>query len=89
MQNSAVSFSICIDKKFDKVEQLTERLAEHFEIELKENLELLTIKGYDADALAKVFKREDVLLEQKSKDVYHLLYVPEKKHQEMSRKMLS
>lgn len=85
MQNSAVSFSICIDKKFDKVEKLVERLSDSFNIEMRDNLEMLTVKGYDQGALDKIYKRKEVLLEQKSKDVYHLLYVPEKIHQKLSK----
>ncbi|MEO9967550.1 MAG: aspartate kinase [Reichenbachiella sp.] len=84
MQNSAVSFSICIDKKFDKVEKLVERLSESFHIEMRDNLEMLTVKGYDQSALDKIYERKEVLLEQKSQDVYHLLYVPEKKHRDLS-----
>ncbi|MEO9805836.1 MAG: aspartate kinase [Reichenbachiella sp.] len=83
MQNSAVSFSICIDKKFDKVEKLVARLSDSFNIEMRDNLEMLTVKGYDQVALDKIYTRKEVLLEQKSKDVYHLLYVPEKKHQRL------
>lgn len=85
MQNSATSFSICIDKKFDKVEQLVERLSDTFDIEMRDKLEMLTVKGYDQEALDKIYDRKEVLLEQKSKDVYHLLYVPEKKHKELSK----
>jgi aspartate kinase len=87
MQNSAVSFAICVDKKFDKVEKLVDKLSNTFNISVRENLELLTIKGYDQDALDKVYKREEVLLEQKSKDVYHLLYVPETKHKKLSKSL--
>lgn len=85
MQTSAVSFSVCIDKKFDKVEKLMERLKGAFDIELRQNLEMLTIKGYDQDALDKVYERTEILLEQKSKDVYHILYAPEKKHKLLSQ----
>ncbi|PIB36552.1 hypothetical protein BFP72_14655 [Reichenbachiella sp. 5M10] len=84
MQNSAVSFAICIDKKFDKVEKLIERLKGDFEIEMRENLELLTVIGYDDLALSQIYHRSDVILEQKTKKVYHLLYVPEKIHKELS-----
>ncbi|MGL1886690.1 MAG: aspartate kinase [Reichenbachiella sp.] len=84
MQNSATSFSICIDKKFDKVETLVERLKDDFEIEVRENLELLTVIGYDDKAMEEIYDRSDIILEQKTKKVYHLLYVPEKKHKELS-----
>lgn len=84
MQNSATSFSICIDKKFDKVEKLVERLKNDFTIDVRENLELLTVIGYDDKAMTDIYDRSDIILEQKTKQVYHLLYVPEKKHKELS-----
>ncbi|UXP32964.1 aspartate kinase [Reichenbachiella agarivorans] len=84
MQNSAVSFSICIDKKFDKVENLVEILKNDFEIELRDNLELLTIIGYDDAAMKTLYHRDEIILEQKTKKVYHMLYVPEKIHKELS-----
>ncbi len=85
MQTSAVSFAICIDKKFDKVEKLVERLKESFEISVRENLELLTVIAYDQAALDTIYERSEVILEQKTQNVYHLLYVPEKKHIELTK----
>jgi len=84
MQNSATSFSICIDKKFDKVEKLVERLKNDFTIDVREKLELLTVIGYDDQAMNDIYERSDIILEQKSKKVYHLLYVPEKRHKALS-----
>ena len=84
MQTSAVSFQICIDKKFDKVEKLVEQLEGEFEIEVREGLELLTVIAYDDAALAQIYPREEIILEQKGQSVYHLLYVPEKKHIKMT-----
>ncbi|WP_109832232.1 aspartate kinase [Reichenbachiella versicolor] len=80
MQTSAVSFQICIDKKFDKVEKLVQMLEGEFEIDVREGLELLTVIAHNAEALSQIYQREEVILEQKSEAVYHLLYVPEKKH---------
>jgi aspartate kinase len=89
MQNSAVSFAICIDKKFDKVERLIENLKDEFDIEVREGLELLTIIGYDDAALGSIYHRNEVLLKQKTKKVFHLLYVPEKKHIELTAQKAS
>ncbi|MFY0627982.1 MAG: aspartate kinase [Reichenbachiella sp.] len=85
MQTSAVSFAVCIDKKFDKVEKLVERLKDNFEIVIHENLELLTVIGYDDEAMQQIYERSKVVLEQKTQQVYHLLYYPEKKHIELTK----
>lgn len=85
MQTSAVSFAICIDKKFDKVEKLVKALQDSFEIVVRENLELLTVIGHDQAALDMIYTRTEVILEQKTQQVYHLLYRPEKKHIELTK----
>ena len=74
MQNSAISFSICIDKKFDKVERLKKNLEEHFDIGYHENLELITIKNYDEHSFDKIGPGINVLMEQKTKNNWYLLH---------------
>jgi len=74
MENSAVSFSICVDTKFDKVDQLMENLSTQFKIAYNKNLELFTIKNYDEKSLLKMDRSKIILLEQKSRKDIHVLY---------------
>lgn len=76
MQNSAVSFSICIDKKFDKVDKLLDRLNSKFDITHHEGLELFTIKNFDKISLEKIDLIENILLEQRTTQDVHVLYRP-------------
>jgi aspartate kinase len=66
MQNSAITFSVCIDHDENKIQQLIEHLQEHFSISIKHDLYLITIKNYNQEALEQ-YKPEGVIaLEQKT-----------------------
>ncbi|MFY0655084.1 MAG: aspartate kinase [Cyclobacteriaceae bacterium] len=74
MENSAVSFSICIDEKFNNVSDLHDALKDSFEIYYNSNLELFTIKNYDSESLNAIDRTRKILLEQKSRSTIHVLY---------------
>ena len=67
MQNSAISFSVCVDEHPYKIEQLMARLEDHFSIFRNNNLSLITIKNYDQQTMADVIEDQEVLLEQRSR----------------------
>ena len=47
MQNSAISFSFCIDFRESKVTKLIEKLQRNFEVYYNTGLTLITVKNYD------------------------------------------
>ena len=67
MQNSALSFSVCIDNDKFKIPQLLEELQKHFKVRYNENLELVTIRHYDQSTIDRVTEKKFILLEQKSR----------------------
>lgn len=73
MQNSAISFSFCIDFRENKVMALIEKLQEHFEVYYNTNLTLITIKNYDEKSFDTYRKREGVILEQSSRSTLQVL----------------
>ncbi|CAN5405487.1 aspartate kinase [soil metagenome] len=73
MQNSAISFSFCIDYREDKVAKLIDLLAKHFEVYYNTGLTLITIKNYDAASAEKYRKMPGVLLEQLSRSTLQVL----------------
>jgi aspartate kinase len=73
MQNSAISFSFCIDFREDKVLKLIEQLARHFEVYYNTGLTLITIKNYDAALSARYRNKPGVLLEQSSRSTLQVL----------------
>lgn len=73
MQNSAISFSFCIDFRESKLHELVHRLQEFFEVYYNTGLTLITIKNYDAAAFETYRKRPGVILEQSSRSTLQVL----------------
>jgi aspartate kinase len=74
IQSSAISVSVCFDQDKLKIDQLHSGLAEHFTMHYNLDLELITIKNYDEEAIRKYMpKNRKILLEQKTRDNYRFL----------------
>ena len=73
MQNSAISFSFCIDFREDKVLKLVERLARQFEVYYNTGLTLITVKNYDSSSFEEYRNKEGVILEQSSRSTLQVL----------------
>ena len=68
MQNSAVSFSICIDNDKYKVPKFIKDLSKNFSVFYNTSLTLYTIRHYTDDSIKFITKDNKVLLEQKSRN---------------------
>ena len=73
MQNSAVSFSICVDADPHRIEQLRALLKEGYEVRYNEDLELLTMRHYEENVVSKLVKGKEVLMEQRSRQTIRLV----------------
>lgn len=73
MQNSAISFSVCIDYNAFKIERLIDVLHDDFSILYNTGLQLVTIKNYTEEALTKYRPKGTHLLEQVSRSNYRVL----------------
>lgn len=73
MQNSAISFSFCIDFRENKVMALIEKLQQSFEVYYNTNLTLITIKNYDERSFETYRKIPGLLLEQSSRSTLQVL----------------
>ena len=73
MQNSAVSFSFCIDNDSHKIPELLDALKKNFEVYFNENLIMYTIRHYNEDSISKLLINKELLLEQKSRHTVHLV----------------
>ena len=67
MQNSAISFSVCIDYDALRLECIKEILKKDFKVKYNENVELITLRYYNPDIIEKVLKGKTILLEQRSR----------------------
>jgi aspartate kinase len=73
MQNSAISFSLCLDRNDHSLEGLISELSRNYEVRYNYNVELYTIRHYTPRAIRKVTKEKQVLLEQKTRSTVHLV----------------
>ncbi|MCI0750330.1 MAG: aspartate kinase [Flammeovirgaceae bacterium] len=78
MQNSAVSFSFCIDFRESKISKLIGQLQHHFEVYYNTGLTLITVKNYDEAAFETYRKKKGVLLEQSSRSTLQVLIKPDR-----------
>jgi aspartate kinase len=75
MQNSAISFSVCIDGGRIEFTSLIEELQQKFRVKYNQNLELITIRNYDQACIDRVVNKRSVLLEQRSRSTVQVLVV--------------
>ena len=73
MQNSAISFMICVDNDLHKIPQLIENLKAFFKVLCNENLRLFTIRHYTDESAQLFLQDKEVVLEQKSTDTIQLI----------------
>lgn len=66
MQNSAISFRVCVNGDKIKMPKLLDELKGHFNISSENGLELITIRYYDADTITKVLENKVIILEQRN-----------------------
>jgi aspartate kinase len=73
MQNSAISFSFCVDFRENKIINLVHELGEKFEVYYNSGLTLITIKNYDQKTFDEYRLRTGVVLEQSSRSTLQVL----------------
>ena len=73
MQNSAISFSVCMDMDSNKLPDLIKILQKDYRVLYNEYLELITIRYYDQVTIDRVTKGKKILLEVKSRYTVQLV----------------
>lgn len=73
IQNSAISFSVCVDNKFGRLNELLNMLKSRFKVVHHEGVSLYTIRHFDEKALDTVLNGHEVLLEQRGKETLQVV----------------
>lgn len=73
MQNSALSFSICIDDNEILLRKLKERLASQFRLRYNRGLQLVTVRYYTQQIIDQIVAGRPVLLQQRSRSTTQLI----------------
>ena len=73
MQNSAISFSICVDHDERKINALLDALKENYLVRYNTGVHLITIRHYTPAAVNKVVNHKKIFLEQKSRSTIQMV----------------
>lgn len=73
IQNSAISFSVCVDNKYDTLEKLLSKLRETFSVSWNENVTLYTIRHSSPTEIKNVLKGKEMLLKQENRETVQLV----------------
>lgn len=69
IQNSAISFSVCVNNKYMRLDELVLVLRSRFNVEVKENVDLFTIRHFNQNALKSILNNgKKILLEQRTEE---------------------
>ncbi|NHM05946.1 aspartate kinase [Flavobacterium sp. CYK-4] len=73
IQNSAISFSVCIEDKFGNFNELKNKLSKKFKVAYNENVSLYTIRHFNEKAAEMVQENKTVLLKQSSRETMQVV----------------
>ena len=74
IQNSAISFSVCINDKYNSLDQLISELKPKFKVQLFEDVSLYTIRHFNSDKSRLLSKKNaNLLLEQRLENTLQLV----------------
>ena len=73
IQNSAISFAVCVDNKFNNLEKLIQHLKARFKVSYIPGVSLYTIRHFNDEALEMLVKDKEVLLKQVMQNTVQLV----------------
>ena len=73
IQNSAISFSVCVDNIYNNLEKLLQHLKAKFKVTCVNNVNLYTIRHYDENAIKMLETDKTVLLKQLTQETVQMV----------------
>jgi aspartate kinase len=73
IQNSAISFSVCFDNKYNKLDELLVKLKAKFRVNCYENVSLYTVRHYNDVAVKQIETDKDIVLKQLTQETIQLV----------------
>lgn len=74
IQNSAISFSVCIYDKYNRIDDLISKMEGKFDIKIYRNVCLYTIRYFDERSIKKISNGKKLLLEQRTEKTIQLIF---------------
>lgn len=73
IQNSAISFSVCVDDKFGNFTELKNILSKKFQVTYNDNVSLYTIRHFNEKSASAVAQNKEVLVRQISRETMQIV----------------
>jgi len=73
MQNTAISFAVCVNDIDDKVDRFAENIQKDFKVHIDRNLELITVRHPQPAVLENLRKGKILLMEESTKDTVQMV----------------
>lgn len=73
IQNSAISFSVCVDNIYNNLDKLLQHLKARFKVTSDENVSLYTIRHYNQSAINQIETDKTVLLKQLTQETVQIV----------------
>lgn len=73
IQNSAISFSVCVDNKYNTLEPLLKKLRATFRVKWNEGVTLYTVRHASPKEIKTLTNGKEILLKQESRDTVQLV----------------
>jgi aspartate kinase len=73
MQNTAISFTICVPNVADRIEKFCKEVSDEFKIKKESDLELITIRHYTQDTIDNLKKGKVVLFEERIRNTMQMV----------------
>ena len=73
IQNSAISFSVCVDNIYNNLEKLLQHLRAKFKVNCEENVSLYTIRHYNQNDINQIEADKTVLLKQLTQETVQIV----------------
>ena len=73
IQNSAISFSVCMENKYNHLEPLILQLKAKYDVKVDLDVKLYTIRHYNAEAIDEIEKNKTVLMKQITPETVQLI----------------
>ncbi|MFV8225519.1 aspartate kinase [Christiangramia aquimixticola] len=73
IQNSAISFKVCVDNRFNQLDKLIRHLKARFKVDYKTGVSLYTIRHFNEAAINSLEKDKKVLLKQLTQNTVQLV----------------
>ncbi len=73
MQNTAISFAVCVNDIDDRIQRFSDSIQENFKVIVDRNLELITVRHYQNELLENLKKGKIVMLEERIRQTVQLV----------------